>query len=407
MRNTILPFDELMKAVLEQLKSQKYMDSTLTVYRRTYKRIHIFLNDHDTDVYTHESGQAFLADSNVSKPTFVAYACAVRRLDDYIDGKPYRCHHGDYNEQIPLVFADTLTGYLQECIDNGNKPATICSKERTCISFLCFVENAGCSDLSQLSTGIVSQALLTFSNKDAYARIRQFLNYLVEKGIIEVDFSRIVPHYKRGTALPTTYTPDEISRVEASVDTNTTIGKRNLAIIRLASRMGLRAGDIAKLKLSEINFSTGYISITQEKTGIPLTLQMPCEVVNAISMHLDNDKYSLEDGYVFHSLTAPYGRITTSIIRHALNKCFAAANVNTAGKKHGPHAFRSSLASSMVNDNASYEVVRRILGHSNSDVIKHYAKADIENLRMCSIDPPIPTGIFRDYLSGKGVVTHV
>lgn len=156
-----------------------------------------------------------------------------------------------------------------------------------------------------------------------------------------MDLSRIVPHYKRGAVLPTTYTPDEISRVEASVDTNTTIGKRNLAIIRLASRMGFRAGDIAKLKLSEINFSTGYISITQEKTGIPLTLQMPCEVVNAISMHLDNDKYSLEDGYVFHSLTAPYGCITTSIIRHVLNECFTAANVNTVGKKHGPHAFRS------------------------------------------------------------------
>ncbi len=407
MGNTILPFDELMKAVLEQLKSQKYMDSTLTVYRRTYNRIHIFLNHYGTDVYTHELGKAFLADSNVSKPTLVAYACAVRRLNDYIDGKPYRCHHGDYNEQVPLVFADTLTGYLQECIDNGNKPATICSKERTCISFLSFVENAGCSDLSHLNTGIVSQALLTFSNKDAYARIRLFLNYLAEKSIIEMDLSRIVPHYKRGAVLPTTYTPDEISRVEASVDTNTTIGKRNIAIIRLASRMGLRAGDIAKLKLSEINFSTGYISIIQEKTGIPLTLQMPREVVNAISMHLDNDKHSLEDGYVFHSLTAPYGCITTSIIRHVLNECFTAANVNTAGKKHGPHAFRSSLASSMVNDNAPYEVVRRILGHSNPDVIKHYAKVDIENLRMCSIDPPIPTGIFRDYLSGREVITHV
>lgn len=407
MGNTILPFDELMKAVLEQLKSQKYMDSTLTVYRRTYNRIHVFLNRHGTDVYTHELGKAFLADSNVSKRSFVAYACAVRRLDDFIDEKPYRCHHGDYNVQIPLAFADTLTGYLQECIDNGNKPATICSKERTCISFLNFVENAGCSDLSQLNTGIVSQALLTFSNKDAYARIRQFLNYLAEKGIIEMNFSRIVPHYKRGAVLPTTYTPDEISRIEASVDTNTTIGKRNLAIIRLASRMGLRAGDIAKLKLSEVNLSSGYISITQEKTGIPLTLQMPCEVANAISLHLDNDKYSLEDGYVFHSLTAPYGRITTSIIRHALNECFAAANVNTAGKKHGPHVFRSSLASSMVNDNASYEVVRRILGHSDPDVIKHYAKADIENLRICSIDPPIPTGIFRDYLSGREVITHV
>lgn len=407
MGNIILPFDELMKAVLEQLKSQKYMDSTLTVYQRTYNRIHIFLNHHDTDIYTPELGKAFLANSDVSKSTLVAYACAVRRLDDYIDGKPYRCHHGDYHEQVPLAFENTLNGFLQECMAKGNKPTTICLKERTCISFLNFVENAGCFDFSQLNTGIISQALLTFSNKDAYARIRQFLNYLAEKGLIEADLARIVPHYKRGAVLPTTYRPDEISRIEAAVDTNTTIGKRNLAIIRLASRMGFRAGDIAKLKLSEINFSTGCISITQEKTGMPLTLQMPYEVVNAISMHLENDKYSLEDGYVFHSMKAPYDRITTSIIRHVINKCFVAANVNTAGKKHGPHAFRSSLASSMVNDNVSYEVVRRILGHSNPDVIKHYAKADIENLRMCSIDPPIPTGIFREYLSGREVIPHV
>lgn len=265
MGNTILPFDELVKAVLEQLKSQKYMDSTLTVYQRTYNRIHIFLNHHGTEIYTHELGKAFLDNSNISKPTFVAYACAVRRPDDYIEGKSYRCHHGDYNGQIPFVFADTLTGYLQECIDNGNKPATICSKERTCISFLNFVKNAGCSELSQLNTGIVSQSLLTFSSKDSYARIRQFLNHLAETGIIEEELSMIVPHYKRGTVLPTTYTPDEISRVEASVNTNTAVRKRNLAIIRLASRMGLRVGDIAKLKLSEINFSTGYISIPQEK----------------------------------------------------------------------------------------------------------------------------------------------
>jgi hypothetical protein len=47
-----------------------------------------------------------------------------------------------------------------------------------------------------------------------------------------------------------------------------------------------------------------------------------------------------------------------------------------------------------VNDGTPYEVVRRILGHSDPDVIKHYAKADIENLRMCSIDPPVPTGLF-------------
>ena len=64
------------------------------------------------------------------------FQCLMELAPAMSDGKSYRCHHGDYNEQVPLVFADTLTGYLQECIDNGNKPATICKKERTCIVFL-------------------------------------------------------------------------------------------------------------------------------------------------------------------------------------------------------------------------------------------------------------------------------
>ena len=171
--------------------------------------------------------------------------------------------------------------------------------------------------------------------------------------------------------------------------------------------MGLRSGDIARLKLTEIDFCNGVINITQEKTGIPFSLQMPSDVFDTLTAHVKNDTRSSVDGYVFHCMVAPYGRISTSIRRHAINDSFATAKVDTSGKKHGPHAFRSSLASSMVNDGTPYEVVRRILGHSDPDVIKHYAKADIENLRMCSIDPPVPTGLFGSYLSGKEVVPHV
>ena len=62
---------------------------------------------------------------------------------------------------------------------------------------------------------------------------------------------------------------------------------------------------------------------------------------------------------------------------------------------------------SMVNDGGSYETVRKILGHTDPDVIKHYAKTDIENLRFCAIAPPVPSGLFNDYLSGKKVISHV
>ncbi len=404
MSNNTVPFTELANSVLNQLKSQKYMDSTLVIYRRIYNRIHVFLDKHGTDVYTHEFGKAFVESTNVCESTLTAYACAVRRLDDYIDGKPYRCHHDNPKRTVLEAYSDILSEYLAECELGGNKPATLHAKERSCIAFLNRVALEGCGDLSEIDAGMITRSILGVSNKDDFARIRQFLKYLADIGVTEMNFSGIVPHYKRPTPIPTVYTPEEISRMEESVNTSTESGIRNLAIIRLTSRMGIRAGDIARLKLSEIDFDNGYISIVQEKTGVPLSLQMPCEVSEALASYLEKDKYSSEDGYVFHSMTAPYGRITTSIIRHAINDCFDAANICTMGKKHGPHSLRSSLASSMVNDDVSYEVVRRILGHTDPDVIKHYARADIENLRLCSIDPPEASGQFLGFLSGKKVI---
>lgn len=407
MDNKAIPFTELMNAVLNQLKSQRYLEPTLTGYRRTYQRINVFLKEQETDIYTHELGKAFIDGSKVCKSTLSSYVCAVRRLDDYIDGKPYRFHHENQTLTAPREYSDVISAYLVECENNGNKPATVFSKERACVVFLNQLALERCFKLSQLNAETVTHALLVFTNKDDYARIRQFLKYLADTGITKTDFSGIVPRYKRTVPLPTVYTPEEIFKIEDSIDTSTNTGKRNLAIVRLASRMALRAGDISRLKLSEIDFDNGYITIIQEKTGAPLSLKMPTEVSDSLVLHLENDDHSSEDGYVFHILTAPYGRITTSVIRHILNECFDNAKISTEGKKHGSHSLRSSLASSMVNDGASYEVVRRILGHTDPDVIKRYAKADIENLRLCAIDPPSPSGKFLNYLTGKEVIKHV
>lgn len=407
MTENTIPFGELMKQVLEQLKNQGYMDSTLAVYRRTYNRVHVFINQLGTDIYTKEAGEKFLHSTSVCKHTLTAYACAVRRLDDHIDGKPYRCHHDVPSREVTAIYAVVLEEYLDECKKSGNSPATIHAKKRACVSFLNHIKQAGCLELSTLDAGLVSQALLIYSNKDNYAIIRLFLKFLADRGIMQSDLSKVVPRYKRRKVLPTTYTPEEISRIESSVSTATDTGKRNLAIIRLATRMGLRSGDIAKLKWSEVDFKTGYICIIQEKTRQPLSLQMPQEVSDALLMHLENLSSLTEDGYVFHSMSAPYDRITTSIIRHIVTNGFIDAKIDITDKKHGPHTFRSSLASSMVNDGASYETVRKILGHSDPDVIRCYAKTDIENLRLCSIEPPAPSGGFEDYLSGKKVIDRV
>ena len=71
----------------------------------------------------------------------------------------------------------------------------------------------------------------------------------------------------------------------------------------------------------------------------------------------------------------------TGIIRHLVNESIDRAGIEVGSRKHGTHAFRSSLASHMISDNNSYDVVRKILGHSDPNVIKHYAKTAI----MCHI----------------------
>ena len=407
MTENILPFHVLMEQVLTQLKDQGYMDSTITVYRRFYNRVNSYLNQMNTDIYTKAIGDSFLSTLNVSDTTFVSYKCAIRRLNDYLDGPPYRCHHGNHCDCVVDIYTPVLDEYLEYCKGINNKSATIHAKKKSCVIFLNYLESLGCLTLSELSPELVSQALLRFDNKDNYARIRLFLRYLFKKGHIKSDFSGIIPRYKRRQVLPTIYSPDEIRKIEYSIDTESITGKRNLAIIRLATRMGLRSGDIAKLKWSEIDFSTGYISIIQEKTSNPWMIQMPQEVYESLCNYKKEEQRPRNDDYVFHSLSAPYGRITTSIIRHAVTNSFVAAGIDITEKKHGPHTFRASLASSMVNEGTSYDTVRRILGHSNPDMIKHYARTDIENLRMYAIEPPFPTGLFRDYLTGKKVLSLV
>ena len=76
-------------------------------------------------------------------------------------------------------------------------------------------------------------------------------------------------------------------------------------------------------------------------------------------------------------------------------------------KKHGSRAFRSSIASNMVNDRISTEVVRKVLGHGTKHAIRHYARMDVENMRLCPLPAPKPSGIFSELLSWKEDDVHV
>lgn len=112
-------------------------------------------------------------------------------------------------------------------------------------------------------------------------RNKSILRYLAEVDKLNVDYSTLIPHYSKPYAVPSVSSIDEVQRIENAIDTSTIQGKRDYAIIPLASRMGMRSGDIVKLKIEDIR-NRNDINIIQAKTGNTLHLPLISEVMVAI-----------------------------------------------------------------------------------------------------------------------------
>lgn len=103
-----------------------------------------------------------------------------------------------------------------------------------------------------------------------------------------MDLASIIPkeHYNKQPKLPSVYSEEEIRKILISVDRSTAIGKRDYAILCLASVLGLRASDIANLKFENIHWEHNIIKLVQYKTGKGLVLPLLPEIGNSIIEYL-------------------------------------------------------------------------------------------------------------------------
>lgn len=184
-------------------------------------------------------------------------------------------------------------------------------------------------------------------------------------------------------------------------------GLRN-AILLLLSRYGIRSRDISALTFENIDFSNNRLHFIQQKTGDLWEMELFPEVKDALQDYILTARPPLPDcPNVFLTSTIPYKPLDSFAINTAIWMLVAKSDVDITDKRHGSRAFRSSIASNMVNDRVSTEVVRKVLGHGTKHAIRHYARLDIENMRLCPLATPEPTGIFAEMLLWKGGEHHV
>ncbi|MEM5461086.1 tyrosine-type recombinase/integrase [Paraburkholderia phytofirmans] len=187
--------------------------------------------------------------------------------------------------------------------------------------------------------------------------LRSFLRYACYRGDITLDLAAAVPVVANWSmpSIPRAIPAEQTRKLLASIDRQTSVGRRDYAILLLLARLGLRSGEVAFLELEDIDWNTGHLSVhgkSGQHTGLPL----PTDASGV-----------------------------GSIVRHSLQR----AGIDSPTM--GAHQFRHGLASEMLRHGASLGEIGELLGHRHPQTTKIYTKVDIKALRTLAL--PWPGGV--------------
>jgi site-specific recombinase XerD len=227
--------------------------------------------------------------------------------------------------------------------------------------------------------------------------LKIFFRYLHEHQILSVDYSQIIPkdNYTNQPKLPSTFTDEEIKALLSAVDRGSPRGKRDYAILLLATKLGLRAIDICELRFENINWESNILTIKQYKTGKTISLPLLPEIGNAIIDYLKHGRPVSQLNNCFLQKVSPYNRIHTTDLGNMIRKYITLTGINCLNRRHGPHALRHSFASALLKTKAPLPVISEALGHKSMTSSMFYLRIDINSLRKCTLEvPAVPSSFY-------------
>ncbi|MDR1540399.1 MAG: tyrosine-type recombinase/integrase, partial [Clostridiales bacterium] len=265
--------------------------------------------------------------------------------------------------KLPDGLMSPLQEYLVNCAENGNRQNAIDCKHWICSRFLKNLLELGCTEIRELTGEQVQAAFLALGAIRYWERIGPFLRFLADSNYLKQNYSGIVSRHRHPMPQPTVYSPREISSIEDSFDLSSPAGIRNCAITLLMSRNGIRACDVAALTFDNIDFENNRLHFIQQKTDDPWEGELLPEIKSALQRCVNNVRpNTVAFSSVFATLLPPYAPVDYRAINTMAGNQVGRASIDIAGRRHGSRAFRPSAASNMINDGASAEVVRRVLG---------------------------------------------
>ncbi len=209
--------------------------------------------------------------------------------------------------------------------------------------------------------------------------LRSFFNYLVFEDYRESNPMDLIESPKIGRKLPDTLSVEEIDEIIAQIDLSKPEGERNRAIIETLYGCGLRVSELTELKLSNLFFDEGFISVTgkgDKQRFVPIgeTTQKYIHIyVNEIRNHLTIKK-GHEDTLF---LNRRGSQLTRAMIFTIIRQLVEKAGIR---KKVSPHTFRHSFATHLLENGADLRAIQLMLGHESITTTEIYMHVDRSHL---------------------------
>ncbi len=400
-----LPISELIEKMDAHMVSLGYTASTLRHYRQAWNALKNLALSEGATHFSKELGFRLLREhykidpyeSNLSEYKSVVRRSVMLLLEFQISGMiAKRQPKGDYD--IPAGFKAAGNQFMDFLRESSLAPGTIYNYRMFIFRATSFFVNHGALGFESLNNDLINLYMKTFAGfSKAYISanmhsLSKFLDYAHEQGYTDKVFSFPSITVYKDRRVPEYYTADEVSKILSSIDRGNALGKRNYAMVLLGARYGLRISDIISLKLSELDFENNRISITQQKTGKPLTLDILPDVGWALIDYLKNGRPDAECDNVFLRHTHPYKAFTRGeTMQYMLRQYALSAGIWKAGtEKHCSfHMLRYSLASDLIQQGVSLTTISGILGHSELNVTTLYVRLDVPQLKACALEVPV------------------
>lgn len=402
--------EDLVEGVLGEMEIRGLRQSTIQQYRRGFYKpiIEHFVKNNDGfySLETLESClrkyQDSLNDQRIKQHHFQSMKRSLNYIREYaetgaISFKP------DVNTKVYLPSEEALSLIEAALAATKLKDGFKYRLHSIMRKFFSFIEDKNLR-ADNISSDIIKEFICFAHDSNSGSMeyvvysLRVLLNYL--RSVDAIDFKFDVDYFapkSNPKRIIAAFSEDEISKILTKIDTTTSKGKRNYAIILLACGTGFRGIDIVKLKLSDIDWKSGEISIIQSKTGNPVKLPINGQISNAVAVYILEGRPKSNCLNIFLRENAPFVGLKGTA---ALDKVIEDACLNAGVTKklyRSFHSLRRSFGTWMAKEEVPITTISQMLGHADMDSSKAYLSFDDGQMLACTMgfeDIPLKGGIY-------------